>query len=246
MKIDAIAILILLITSSVKVSAQTAEKSHPVLIELFTSEGCSSCPPSDEVMAELQKEYSQKHKPVYFIAFHVDYWNYLGWKDRFSSKENTSRQNEYANAFGSGSIYTPQAVVNGTKELIGSKRQQLKETIDKELNASNQNILSLQAVHLPDQNKIRVYYSYPSSTTDKEIYFVLAEKQQTSKVLTGENRGRTLKHINIVKQLEHFSLEREKNYEFLIKDKITASDYLFLIFVQHKISKKVLEVVEGF
>src|SRR5476649_2001101 len=89
------------------------------VIELFTSEGCSSCPPADALVAKVQKESADK--PVYILAFHVDYWNRLGWKDAFSSAEYSYRQSQYARWLKLSSVYTPQIVVNGHTEFVGSE-----------------------------------------------------------------------------------------------------------------------------
>src|SRR5476651_2318953 len=97
-----------------------------VLIELFTSEGCSSCPPADELVARVQKE--DKDKPVYILAYHVDYWNNLGWKDQFSSPAYSQRQRQYA-AWLKAEVYTPQIVVNGKKEFVGSEEGTLRNAI---------------------------------------------------------------------------------------------------------------------
>lgn len=88
------------------------------VVELFTSEGCSSCPPADELLADIQKE--TKGKNVFLLAFHVDYWDRLGWKDRFSKEQNTDRQRQYKQWLGLNVMYTPQFVINGSSEFAGN------------------------------------------------------------------------------------------------------------------------------
>ena len=107
-------------------------KAEPgfAVVELFTSEGCSSCPVADELAIALSKEYT---KDVYFLGYHVDYWNYIGWKDRFSKADYTERQRQYAAVFRLNSIYTPQVVINGKKELVGSDHTRLRKAITEEL-----------------------------------------------------------------------------------------------------------------
>src|ERR1700755_2161390 len=95
--------------------------------ELFTSEGCSSCPPADALVAAVQKE--EKDQPVYILAFHVDYWDRLGWKDAFSSADYTARQKQYAQWLKLPQYYTPQAVINGTTECVGSEEANLRNAI---------------------------------------------------------------------------------------------------------------------
>src|ERR1700730_14813133 len=97
------------------------------VVELFTSEGCSSCPPADELVARIQKENNDQ--PVYILAFHVDYWNNLGWKDSFSSSAFSKRQNQYADWLNLRSVYTPQVILNGRKEFVGSDEGLLRNAI---------------------------------------------------------------------------------------------------------------------
>src|SRR5437773_680888 len=94
---------------------------RPVLVELFTSEGCSSCPPADEFLVELKSKQPVENVQVIAIGYHVDYWNYIGWTDRFSSAQFTRRQQQYADRL-NGDPYTPELVVNGTSALVGSDR----------------------------------------------------------------------------------------------------------------------------
>src|ERR1700709_1958776 len=101
------------------------------VVELFTSEGCSSCPAADDVVAKVQNENNDK--PVYILAYHVDYWNRLGWKDVFSDAAYSKRQNQYAAWLNLESIYTPQVVVNGNKEFVGSQESTLRSVIKDDL-----------------------------------------------------------------------------------------------------------------
>lgn len=110
-----------------KVNKIKATNTGFAVVELFTSEGCSSCPPADEVVAKIQRE--SKDVPVYILAYHVDYWNRLGWKDVFSSAEYSKRQNDYANYLNLQSVYTPQIVVNGKTEFVGSQESTLRSAI---------------------------------------------------------------------------------------------------------------------
>ncbi|MES2112408.1 MAG: DUF1223 domain-containing protein [Bacteroidota bacterium] len=101
------------------------------VIELFTSEGCSSCPSADALVARVEKEATDK--PVYILAYHVDYWNRLGWKDAFTSPEYSARQSQYADWLNLSSVYTPQIVVNGRKEFVGSEEGTLRNAIKSDL-----------------------------------------------------------------------------------------------------------------
>jgi hypothetical protein len=109
------------------------------VVELFTSEGCSSCPAADELAIALSKEYTGN---VYFLGYHVDYWNYIGWKDRFSAADHTELQRQYASAFRLNSIYTPQVVINGKREFVGSDQTRLRRRSWKNLRSIRRQKLS--------------------------------------------------------------------------------------------------------
>ena len=111
------------------------------VVELFTSEGCSSCPPADELVARIQKENSDQ--PVYILSFHVDYWNNLGWKDPFSSAAYSKRQKEYANRLNLQSIYTPQVIVNGRTEFVGSDEGKMLNAIKSNLQKNSASLMTL-------------------------------------------------------------------------------------------------------
>ncbi len=102
--------------------ADPSAPTHPgvAVVELFTSEGCSSCPPADAVLARIDREARASGRAVVPLAFHVDYWDGLGWPDRFSSADSTSRQRDYASAFGESGLYTPQMVIGGLDRFVGS------------------------------------------------------------------------------------------------------------------------------
>ena len=112
-------------------SGNAGGKRAPVVVELFTSEGCSSCPAADAVLAKLEREQPVAGAEVIPLALHVDYWNYLGWSDPFSSHDFSARQSEYANAYGKDGVYTPQMVVDGVTEFPGGNSSLARDTIAK-------------------------------------------------------------------------------------------------------------------
>src|SRR6476646_10251680 len=127
-----LAILALAAVSLSIVLAKTSEPGAPrkaVVVELFTSEGCSSCPPADELLGRLRQDLSAKNIQVIPLGFHVDYWNRLGWKDRFSSAEFTQRQEQYTHALKADGPYTPEMVVDGEVEFVGNDAGQAQRTI---------------------------------------------------------------------------------------------------------------------
>src|SRR5437879_1724215 len=115
--------------SRISVSPAATGEKQPVLVELYTSEGCSSCPPADKVLTILQNDQFVPNADVITLGFHVDYWDHDGWKDRFSSRAFTKRQEAYARQFGIEGTYTPQIVIDGSSELVGSNRPRANEEI---------------------------------------------------------------------------------------------------------------------
>lgn len=182
---------------------EAAAKGFAV-VELFTSEGCSSCPPADALVARVQKESSDK--PVYILAFHVDYWNRLGWKDQFSSAEYSQRQNQYARWLKSSSVYTPQVIVNGRTEFVGSEESKLRNAIKTGLEKPALSELTLSNVKV-ENDKANLKYSVGASADNAVLLLALIEKNATTKVERGENGGRTLSHVQIVSQLRNVQLK---------------------------------------
>lgn len=174
------------------------------VIELFTSEGCSSCPPADAVVAKIQKE--SDGKPIYILAFHVDYWNRLGWKDVFSSADYSHRQNQYAGWLHLSEIYTPQIVVNGKTEFVGSEEGTLRNAIRTNLQEDAAAQVSLSDVQAGEQ-KISLHYQTQGDIAHTVLQLALIQKTAQTKVERGENGGRTLSHVQIVRQLQTVTLK---------------------------------------
>lgn len=167
------------------------------VVELFTSEGCSSCPPADQAVAALSKEYPSN---VYVLCFHVDYWNYLGWKDEFSSPDYTTRQQQYATAFNISSIYTPQAIVNGKIEFTGSNKKQLYAAVQYALEKNNNSNIEI-AAKAAGVKQIAV--SYKTVVNNRSVLqLAIVQAVATSAVKRGENKGLLLHHINVVRSLK--------------------------------------------
>jgi len=173
------------------------------VVELFTSEGCSSCPPADQLVARIQQE--DQDQPVYILAFHVDYWDRLGWKDAFSDKRYTQRQNLYASWLNLQSIYTPQIVVNGRKEFVGSQESTLRAAIQSGLDRAPGAQLTLSDVRL-DQGKVSWHFQVQNAAAKSSLIVALVQRSATSAVKAGENSGLTLSHVQIVRNLSDSSV----------------------------------------
>jgi hypothetical protein len=197
------------------------------VVELFTSEGCSSCPPADAVLAKIVAEHPDN---VYVLGYHVDYWDRLGWKDAFSNAAYTQRQQEYGRVFKLSSIYTPQAVVNGQKEMVGSEEKNLRAVIAEGLAGPAGKKITLQ-VHR-EGNKIRA--SFVAEARGEDIlYIALLQSHAETKVGAGENNGHTLQHVNIVRDLKTAATGISGSVEFTLPQGLQAKDYKLVAFLQN-------------
>lgn len=203
------------------------------LIELFTSEGCSSCPPADEIIADIQNQYKDKH--VLALGYHVDYWDHLGWKDPFSAAEFTSRQKYYADVFNLNSIYTPEAVINGSEEFVGSDRSRLKQIITENINTISSASINLEATQ-DVSGKIKIKYSSKVNTTAaKQLVLLLVQKSGYNKIGSGENAGKTLQHINIVRDILYLPVSiKEAQAFFALPVSLHKEDLFVAALIQRK------------
>ncbi len=167
----------------------------PVVVELFTSEGCSSCPPADQLLISMEKDRRLENADLILLGEHVDYWDGLGWKDRFSSPGFTERQSRFAKTFGLSSIYTPQVVIDGHIELVGNDERGVKRAILKAATAPKPAQVILR--WLPNQQlDVSVV-----NAGDSKILLAVTEDELTTKVRNGENGGRTLHHAAVAREL---------------------------------------------
>ena len=219
-------------------------KAKPaVLVELFTSEGCSSCPPADRVLSQLEKEQSNADAEIITLALHVDYWNYLGWKDEFSSKQFSERQSGYADRFKLDSIYTPQMVVDGQTQFVGSNLGTANKAISD--SAKNQKA-NIEISNAGDKLKIKI--SGAPNHDDSYVWLAIAEDDLKTNVRRGENGGKTLDHVSVVREMKLLgnlaaadkTFESETALQFDSKWK--KENLKFVVFVQGKDSKKVFGV----
>lgn len=211
-------------------SVNTQNKGFAV-IELFTSEGCSSCPPADELVAAIAEE--TKDKPVYVLAYHVDYWDHQGWKDVFSNHDYTTRQQEYGRQFNLWSVYTPQIVVNGSKQFVGSEESTLRSAIRNELSVVPSDTLNLEAKQ--NGSDLQVSYQTTADTKNTNLLIALVQKTAQTAVKRGENAGRTLSHAQVVQVLHSHSLKSAAGEATVtIPAGFDARNWEVIGFVQHK------------
>ena len=176
-------------------SAPKEEQNSFVVLELFTSQGCSSCPAAD---ALLEKVKNQDGKNVFALSYHVDYWNYIGWEDPFSKPEHAFKQRKYNNKFQNRSNYTPQLVVNGKEHFVGSNAQKLKRAIAEYGSLGIKNKIVLKEA-IRDGDGISFSFNLIGIQDDNPgVRALLVLNKRVTKIKRGENRNRTLSNSNIV------------------------------------------------
>jgi hypothetical protein len=174
-------------------------------VELFTSEGCSSCPPADALLRQINGTKTGAGHLIVGISEHVTYWNGLGWSDPYSSDTYTARQNAYGNRFQLDSVYTPQMVVNGAEQIVGSDRNGLERALQHEKDRPQ---IPLHIVSTTiEGGLLNVTFTAGGTTSGEglEVMAVLADDLDRSSVLRGENSGRTLAHVAVARLLAHIA-----------------------------------------
>jgi hypothetical protein len=179
----------------------SAPPGGPVVVELFTSEGCSSCPPADEWLRQIAETRSIGGVPVILLSEHVDYWNRLGWKDPFSSASITARQNHYAASLGSD-VYTPQMVVDGEVQFVGSDQRAATTAIGTAAVSRKAVVAAdLRLVGSAIDVHARVEGGPLGALPDADVFFALTEDGLTSNVGAGENQGRRILHAAVTRDI---------------------------------------------
>ena len=209
MKISLVfATAIVSVTAWIFTSASEAPRSSstrtPILVELFTSEGCSDCPPADALLSKLDQQPTAGAELV-VLSEHVDYWNHLGWRDPYSSHLYSERQSAYADRLGLSSIYTPQMVVDGTTEFVGSNWRSADKALGTALNTPKIPV-HVSSITLDQPNILRAHVeteAVPDSfgSGEAEVYVAVALNHAESQVSHGENGGRRLTHVAVVQNL---------------------------------------------
>jgi hypothetical protein len=226
----------------------------PVLVELFTSEGCSSCPPADELLTRLDQTQPVDGTEIIALSEHVDYWNRLGWTDPYSSSEFSARQNDYARAFDSDGVYTPQMVVDGRAQFVGSDSGKARKAIA----SASRDSKAAVTVSLASEDTragsitLDLRAERPQNVSEgdsAEVLLAITESGLRSSVSRGENAGRRLSHTAVVRKLTRLgSVDSQGGAQFVAKpavqiDKGWKRDSLkAVVFVQERASRRVLAV----
>jgi hypothetical protein len=183
--------------------SSTPENKTPVVVELFTSEGCSSCPPADALLARMDKEQPVSNADIIVLEEHVDYWEKGGWHDRFSSSQYTDRQNQYAPRLKFSESYTPQMIVDGTTQFVGNDAPRALTAVTTA--AGTPKVALVLSNPVVDGHRIACSVSTPASSSPLpkvDLYAALIDPTATTQVQGGENKGRQLEHVGVVRSLK--------------------------------------------
>lgn len=198
------AILFFLVLKSGQATAQNGPQLQrsPVLVELFTSEGCSSCPPADALLAKLEQAQPIAGTEIIALSEHVDYWDKLGWRDRFSSPQYTERQREYGSRFKIDDIYTPQMIVDGTEQFVGNDAPHALRAIAQAGHAPKVSLVLAKPLVQGQKITVTVSTSTSNPSSEADLYAALVDPADTTNVDGGENRGHKLHHVAVVRSLQ--------------------------------------------
>lgn len=237
-------VMLVVVAGSVSVAASdvSAGSAAPVLVELFTSEGCSSCPPADRLLQDLDRQPVAGVQLI-VLSEHVDYWNQIGWKDPFSSSFFSNRQSAYSDHFGLSGVYTPQMVVDGSTEFVGSDSHRANQAAEKARGAQKVPV-RISAIAWDGAHALRAHIE-AGQASHADVYVVVALNQAASQVSAGENSGRRLTHVAVVQSLTKVgSLEKGKDFaqdvRLTVDPKTDPANLRVIAFVQEPGPGKVL------
>ncbi len=216
-------------------------KNSIAVLELFTSQGCSSCPPADRLLGK----YAAMNNLI-ALSFHVDYWNRLGWKDPFSNAAFSQRQNKYAGVLKSSSVYTPQLIINGEKEIVGSDESNITAAIKRFENQESNVVLNIKKV-VTDDNKVTVDFAIQGAVNNSLLNIALVQNKITTEIKAGENTGVKLTNYNVVRNFKTISLVAEGTHSISVDllPGIDKKDLSVVLYVQDAATYKISNAAES-
>ena len=199
--------LLILAGASAAAGEETGPRTAPVLVELFTSQGCSSCPPADAFAGELRRR-----DDVLVLSFHVNYWDYIGWRDPFATQETTRRQRAYARTLQIGNVYTPQMVIDGSFQAIGSDVSAVNQAITL---AAKHRLASLPVeFDLVHRSVLRVKVGDGDYVGSADVFLIQFDDERRTNVLRGENAGHELVNFNVVRDMRKIGMWNGASTQF--------------------------------
>lgn len=236
-----LSIIILLIFSFTTVRSKNDQQFEPVtVIELYTSQGCSSCPPADRLLSNTIENAKIDGKKIFALSFHVDYWNRLGWADPFSDKIYSERQRFYSTVLKENSVYTPQMIVNGDKVFVGSDKKELASAISESIKIKSKVSFQSLSMTLVDGKMININYVLAGDFSECKINFALVSKSETTQIKRGENEGLTLVNENVVRQFISKNASMEGKIVFSNIPPNQNNNLMVIAFVQQNSNSKII------
>ena len=215
-------------------SLQPIDNQPFILLELFTSQGCSSCPSADKLIEKALINAQKTGKKVFVLSYHVDYWDRLGWKDPFSQAKFTQRQYEYAKWMNSANVYTPQIVVNGQDEFVGSDSKKLNQTLDKLSDIGLKNTFKFENVEWKNE-AVSIDVRLSDLPKNSQLNIALVTKNTETSIPRGENEGRKLTGVNVVRVLNKIESTTLNNHiNILIPKGLEKENSSAIAFLQDK------------
>jgi hypothetical protein len=236
-------LILLTFSSGLPAKSKVAENTGQgfVIMELFTSQGCSSCPPADEILAMYARKNDEHIIP---LAFHVDYWNRLGWIDSFSKEVYSQRQRDYAEKLNTESVYTPQLIINGETEMVGSNKTEIAEKINSCLNRKTEGKIEISHINIIDK-KVKVDYDISNLSLDLVINAALLQMNVTTNIKAGENRGVELENYNVVRDFKTQNLTAlPGSFTLDLPVGNDAENYMVVLFAQNKVNGSIKAAVK--
>ncbi|MEO6406624.1 MAG: DUF1223 domain-containing protein [Ferruginibacter sp.] len=236
-----ILLLCALVTLITVAAYKTTPQFQPVaVIELFTSQGCSSCPSADRLLTQTINDAKKNGRKIFALSFHVDYWNRLGWSDPFSAKEYSQRQNDYATRLNLNSVYTPQMIVNGSSEFVGSDKRSLDNALSKSLNTTPSAAFKTLTASLQAENLPKVKFTLDGNYSGCNINFALVSLSETTSIKRGENSGLTLKNENVVRQFISIAAKAEGEINFKKSPMPANNNMAIVAYIQNRNDLKII------
>lgn len=221
----------------------TSTQSEPfAVVELFTSEGCSSCPPADKLLRKIINDAGKNQQNIYGLGFHVSYWNQLGWRDKFSDEAFTERQKKYAKVLPNTQVYTPQMIVNGVDVFVGSNTEEAEEAIYKALSQKASASIRLYGDLETASDLIQLKYDIQGADAGQILNVALIEQNLANYVSSGENKGYILRHDNVVRSFKSITLSGNGfgEIDLLLPENIHLDNVAVIAYLQDAETMRVL------
>ncbi|MEM7625402.1 MAG: DUF1223 domain-containing protein [Planctomycetota bacterium] len=218
-------------------------RSPFAVVELFTSEGCSSCPPAEVLLNRIDRNARDDNTRVFTLAFHVDYWNRLGWTDPFSDAAYSDRQRDYARALRQRSVYTPQMIVNGTDGFVGSSAPKARRAIGQALDTKPALGIGFVAQPIGDNRRLSIDWRLDALPDNATLNLAITENALSTDVPRGENRGRTLEHDGVVRALLTQTVHDQSGaWSTTVPSAVDLEQASAVLFVQDQTTRDILAV----